>query len=256
MYDLTIIVPGIRTEGWLALYNSVRESIGNFKWEMIIIGPASPDFSADNLSYVQDYSTPARCVQIASIFAKGNFLVWASDDGVFTPSGLEYALTTLIYSGKAMENQVAIKYLEGPNFSGDEAKMPDDYYRAHHHASLRLPGIRDEYRIAPVGLCSTDLFRNIGGLDTRFEHVNMCCHDLSFRIQYAGGQVLLSPTIVLNCDKQPSPVVEDAYVYNDLPLFNSIYSISNALETRNVDYDNWKNTSPIWQRRFRVERIR
>lgn len=256
MYDLTIIIPGIRTENWNALYQSTFASIGNFTWEMIFIGPVKPDFSADNLSYVEDYSTPARCVQIASIFAKGKFLVWASDDGVFTPNGLEYALNTLINSGQEMKNQIAVKYLEGPNFRGDESKMPNDYYRAHHHASLRLAGIPDGYKIAPVGMCATDLFREIGGLDTRFEHINMCCHDLSFRIQRDGGEVLLSPTIVLNCDKQPSPVVEECYVANDLPLFDSIYNNPNALADRHVVYNNWKDTPPVWQRRFKVERIR
>ena len=101
-----------------------------------------------------------------------------------------------------------------------------------------------------------DFFREIGGLDCRFEHVNMNCNDLAFRIQANGGTIHPSPDIVIRQTNEPSTnpaqsPVEEAYHKNDYPLFQAIYSDPyGATERIYLDYNNWKLTDEVWQRRF------
>ena len=101
-----------------------------------------------------------------------------------------------------------------------------------------------------------DYYRELGGIDCRFEHVNMNCNDLAFRVQTNGGVIYASPDIVItqtniptkNNDRTP---VEDAYHENDYPLFHSIYSQPSGAKNRiKIDYDNWRQASPVWERRF------
>lgn len=249
--DLSIVLPGIRRQNWRALYESAKESVGkSYSFEMIIVGPgkAPEDLIEDNFKFIEDYGAPARCAQIGVIDAKGTIMTWASDDGVFLPGALERCLDFMIGSANRKEG-IIIRYREGGNF-------PDDsYWKAWTHADLRLPGVNKAYKIAPVGMYFTDYFKEVGGWDCRYEHLNMCCHDLAFRIQNDGGELYQSPTEVLSCTWTPHSIeqipVMRAYHENDLPLWNEMYFKDQSLRVK-IDYNNWRGSPAIWTKRFEV----
>ena len=90
-----------------------------------------------------------------------------------------------------------------------------------------------------------EYFREIGGWDCEFEHLNMNYHDLAFRIQRDGGTIHLSPEVVINCDWNPNEgdhiPVQAAYDEHDLDLFNKIYHKDSSDRVK-IDYFNWNKT--------------
>jgi len=251
-YDLSIIIPGIRTEKWQEVYDSCVSSCGDMPFELITVGPSpTPEFlrDADNYRHIQDYGAPARSAQIGTMFAQGEIMTWGSDDGIFTKDSLKKSVELL--KSLTRDDGIIIRYSEGVNRSGT---MPDDsYWVARTHADQRLPGVLETFRIAPVGMYYLDRFRSLGGWDCRFEHLNMCCHDLAFRIQKSGGKLELSPDLVHVCDFTPGTElqvpVQRAYNENDLPLFQAMYSEYDPNRIK-IDYNNWAETPSVWSKRF------
>ena len=104
-------------------------------------------------------------------------------------------------------------------------------------------------KIANIAMYYLDYYKEVGGIDCRFEHVNMNCNDLAFRIQAAGGKIYPSPDIVIKqtnistknesvhrlpigmtikkTPKEGLPAIERAYHENDYPLF---YNLSNIFQ--------------------------
>jgi hypothetical protein len=234
------------------LYESIGPSIEPYTWELILVGPNDPPpelFEKPNFKFFKDFGTPARSAQIATTLAEGVYMTWGSDDGIFMPGALRECLD--LYRNVNARDVITVRYCEGPGMTG---KMPDDdYWKPWTHADQRLPGIPKEFWCAPVGMYNLDYFRWLGGWDCRFEHLNMCCHDLVFRAQRAGSSVHLSPSLVHSCDFNAGTgdhiPVTNAYHANDLPLFNSIYA-SSAIDRIRIDYFNWMSSPSKWARRF------
>ena len=103
-------------------------------------------------------------------------------------------------------------------------------------------------------MLQTEYFRELGGFDCRFENINMCCHDLSFRIQHNGGQLLLPPKHIMwnEWSSEHGGIIVDSYFEHDFPLFKNMYEQEDLLNHRSkLDYYNWMyNASPVWERRF------
>jgi len=250
-YTLSICMPAHRDYNFQRLYDSIGPSVEPYTWELILVGPNAPTqdlLAKKNFKFFKDYGSPARCAQIATLLAEGAFMTWGSDDGVFLPEALKKCLE--VYKKAPAVDVITIRYCEGPGMTG---VMPgDDYWRPWTHADQRLPGISKDFWCAPVGMYNLDYFRWLGGWDCRFEHLNMCCHDLVFRAQKAGSKVHLSPGLVHNCDFNAGTgdhvPVTNAYHANDLPLFTSMYDQpSNRI---NIDYQNWQYSPSRWTRRF------
>jgi len=253
-YDLSIVLPGIRKQNWVALYNSVIESVGDYSWEMIISGPGAgpedypPELNvAPNFTFLQDFRAPAPTTQRAVTYASGEYFTWGSDDGVFLPNALKESLDLL--KTKSRKDGIIMRYSEGNPLPGDE------YWMAETHKDLRLPGVGTGYYIAPVGMYNLDYFRELGGWDCRYEHLNMCCHDLAFRLQNDGGKLYLSPGEVLKCSWTPDSKehipIHRAYHENDRPIWDSMYNEDQSNRVK-IDYDNWKATPEVWDKRFRI----
>jgi hypothetical protein len=256
-YNVSIISPAIRKEKWMDFYLGMAQAIGKYSFEWILTGPIEPDkelLNKPNVKHVKDYGHPTRCTQIASIVAEGELLGWESDDGIFIENGLELAVDMWYQSGNP-KNQVILKYLEGPH-----PNMPDmtasglGYWHAWFHDGLKFAGIPKHYMCAGLGMLQTEYFRKLGGFDCRFENINMCCHDLSFRIQHDGGQLLLPPKHIMwnEWSSENGGIIVDAYNEQDFPLFKRLYNQSDILTHRiYLDYNNWMyNSSPVWARRF------
>lgn len=248
MYNITICIPSIRTERQADLYDSIKNSVENYSFELILVGTSIHQnlVGLPNVKFILSYSAPARCAQIGFLLSESEIITWGSDDGRFQPKALKECIDLLL--SKTTKDGITIRYCEGPNFTGS---CPDDsYWTGYTHADQRLIGVNPSWKIAPVGMYYTETFYKLGGFDCRFEHLNMCCHDLAYRIQKNGGQIYLSPNLVINCDQNPGTQehapVQNAYFINDLPLWNSLYNKENNII--NIDYDNWKKAPSVWRR--------
>jgi hypothetical protein len=251
-YDVSICMPAHRTDLWERLYETAEKAVGDYSWQMILVGPNEPsEFFSNktNFKYVKDYGTPTRCAQIATTLAEGEFMMWGSDDGYFLENSIKDCVD--LHKTLKTEDVICVRYSEGANHSGE--MPPDDYWKAWTHPDQRLPGIPQDYICAPVGMYKTKFFRWLGGWDCRFEHLNMCCHDLAFRAQRKGGKVHLSPGLVMSCDWNPGTgdhvPVQEAYHANDAPLFTSIYCTDQS-DRIQIPYFNWQDSDRVWKRRF------
>jgi hypothetical protein len=229
-YKLSICLPAIRTHLWENFYQSIVSSVGEHSWQLIMVGPNDPPpFFNDktNFKYIKDYGSPSRCGLIAASIAEGELMMWGSDDGIFTNNSIAACI---------------------------EKPMHHDYWMAHHHPTLRV--VPEHYKILMVGMFKLEYFRELGGWDCRFEHLNMNTHDLSFRLQNDGGKIYESDMYVCNHDWNPNQgdhiPVQQAYEQNDLALFQQIYKEPNSYLERpiKIDYFNWNKSPTIWRRRF------
>ena len=244
---LSIIVPSIRADSLQTLLKSIPESIGDHSYELIIIGPNHMEES-EGLTYIEDYGSPSRCVQRAACEAKGTLMTWLTDDGVCKPNALKECIDKLLSSPK--EDGVIIKYTEEGPYSQLNGST-DEYYISGNHAANRLPGIPGHLKIAPVPMYYTETFKRLGGIDCRFEHVNMNIHDLAYRVQNAGGELHYSPSVVMHCNSNnfgsDHAVLDTSYENNDLPLFLELYNHTGPVR-QILKMENWKDAPSRWRR--------
>ena len=252
-YDVSICLPAHGTHLWERLYNSAAEAVGpNYTWELILVGPNEPPpslLNKKNFKFFKDFGTPSRCAQIATTLAEGELMMWGSDDGYFLKNTIKECID--MHKNLPYRDIVIIKYAEGRDHSG---KCPDEsYWKAWTHPDQRLPGIPQDFYITLLAMYKLDYFRQLGGWDCSFEHLNMNTHDLAFRAQRDGAKIHFSPNLVLTCDWNPNEgdhvPVQEAYHNNDAPLFQALYREPRPNRIR-IDYFNWTKSPPIWKRRF------
>ena len=253
-YDISICLPGYRTQFWKRLYDSAKEAVGEYSWEMIIVGPNPPPEeleSKSNFKFFKDYGSPARCAQIATVLAEGELMMHASDDGYFMKDSIKECIE--MHEELSFKDLVIARLTEGENHSGKE--FPDAYWTVGYHADLRImPGINNDWFITLLSVHKLDYYRQLGGLDCRFEHINLNLHDFAFRAQHDGAQVHYSPSLVLNCDwsykwSDHGPV-QQAYEENDGHLFRRLYWHPRH-PRKKIDYNNWTKSPAVLKRRFK-----
>ena len=252
-YNISICMPAFRTHLWERLYNSAKEACGAYKWEMILVGPNDPPDTLSkqsNFKFYKDYGSPSRCAQIATLLAEGEFMVFGSDDGYYLKDSIKECVD-MHYGALTYKDFVIARLTEGKDHTG--GWFDDDYWKAWTHPDLRLPGVNKDYFITLLAVHRLDYYRELGGLDCRFEHINMNLHDLAFRAQRDGANISYSPSQVMNCDwsylwedHQP---VQQAYQQNDLHLFQELYSQPRPGRIK-IDYFNWTKSPAVWARRF------
>ena len=246
-YDLSIVVPSIREDKIQRLLDSIPASIKNYSYEVIVVGPYKPP---EECLYIEDLGSPSRAVQRGALLASGKFVKWSTDDGIYRPG----ALSEVLDLAQTIERHdgIIVKYTEdGP--ANWVTGADDIYYTAWTHDSNKLAGIPEDYKIAPVALYHTDFFKEIGGLDCEFEHINMNTHDLAFRIQRNGGKFYFSPSVVMHCDSRNRSdehlPLDAAYQLNDLPKFSDLYGTPEPAKDRiNIDYESWEKSPSPWRR--------
>ena len=256
MVDVSVIVPGYRHWEWNRLIESTKESVGDLSFEIIFVGPdvgeagppkkAPPVVLGENCTFIRDLGAPGRCLQRGAVEAKGKYLTWACDDGVFTKGSLSRAVNYL-EDQKNKKLALALNYYEG----GDIRVI--DFFRPRYHADQQMPGIKEEYRTSAMFMCDTEYYKELGGLDCRFEHVNFNIHDFMFRVYNDGGevQVFMEAVIDIAWDVHaPDYVpVRRAYLETDLPLYQEMYSVDQSDRTT-IPLDNWKESPEVWEKRF------
>jgi len=253
-YDLSVIIPSIRVQNLEKIYFMLENACAPYSWELIIVSPEEQKEvlkSKDNVKWIRDLGCPSRCVQMGSALSEAKFMAWMADDCTFvTPQSLAQCID-LLETQQDINNAVCLRYFEGETGFGE---FPIEYWNAKYHGDQKdLVGIKDNFKLAPLAIYFTKYFREIGGLDCRYEHINMCTHDLAFRLQNSGGKILMSPQTVarfywswITADAKP---VQRAYFENDLKYFQTMWNQDQSSRI-NINYWNWIEVPQKWVRRF------
>ena len=256
MYDISIIMPAIRTPNWNRMYQTIKKSCKIYSFELVMCGPfplTEELEKEENVKMIIDNGSPSRCAQIAALNASGRLLAHLVDDALFIENSLDQCIN--FYNAVCdRKDAINLRYTEALNFA--PTHMHKDYWTAWFHGPLQHPGVPKEYKIACHHLMDLEYFKELGGYDCSYEYQNFNLHDLMFRVQKNGGTLFDSPSNVTNCDWYPNGMVdhkaiEQAYVDNDEPLFRQMYSDPDVLSKRVfIPLDNWKQTEEVWNRRF------
>ena len=244
MIDISFVVPSIRVDKWKQLYQSIQNSFSG-TWEIIFVGPYRSPKSlefASNVKCISDWGSPAKCRHIAILEASGKWVFHTSDDALFVEKELDRAF-------------IKTKYIEGdPN----SIEMRDEqYYTFGYHGVFNdvTKWLPKKYWLIQTGFIANQLLKEMGGLDCRFETCAMAYCDLSVRLQNKNTKIIphdeplstVSHSACLEGDHAP---IHNAMIYNDIPLFNMLYSNDKCLDRININLDNYKQSPEIWKRRF------
>ena len=257
MYDISIVIPGIRTEHWGRIFAEIEGAIGKYKFEVIAVGPNFPPVELQNrleFRYVQDYGSPSRAFQIGASLANGEYIAFIPDDSRVLEKGLEEAIDFLKTKNK--NDGMALVYSEGPNWTGTQHIELSYWTMGFHRLHENRPDIKPEYVMAPCFLINREFYIEIGGLDCEnYYHVNMNAHDLAIRIQKNGGHFYLSPSRVFaaNWDANfAQSILYKAYLEKDMPSFNYQWS-GEGTNRYKIDFNNWKKSEVYWKLRYNTE---
>jgi hypothetical protein len=251
-YDLTVVLPSIKPHLVEQFYNSIFLSVAPFTFEMIVIGPYEPApklLNQPNVKFIKDLGNISRCVQRATTIAEGEYFTWGSDDGLYQENSLAKCLE--LFKQNKKNDGIIVRYYESP---GRVPNIPhDSYWKAWTHPNQRLQGIPEDYPCCPVGMYNLEYFREIGGLDCRYHHVNMNAISLAYRVVNGGGKMHLSQDIVMICDfdnhiNPQHQILEESFHNNDTPLFNETYQRPFDPNFVKINYNNWEEQPEIWKR--------
>lgn len=255
--QLSIICPGIRVERWINLYNSIASSFFG-SWEIIFISPYPLPEQLKykkNIQWIQDWGSPIRCQQRGLIAAKGDWINWAADDGVFLPNALDIAWKKLAEVNFDINHVVMGKYYEGNN-DGDMPMQNNDYYILANHDATRIKWIPNTYFMLNVGMVAREKLLEVGGWDAEsFEVCPMAYNDLAIRLQRSGVKFVVQDEMMFKCSHMPGhegdhAPIHDGQIDHDQPLFKAMYSTPRCSERIKIDLFNWKNAPAKWERRF------
>jgi len=257
-YDVSIILPGIRSENWERVYKELGNACFRHSFELIIASPCElPIFFADkkNVKFIRDFGCPSRVFQMASMLCEGEFTTHVIDDAIIGPASIDESID-LLRSKDSSKDIVCMRYAEGMNYA-QGVEFPNEYWTSwFHFKESNLLGIDKDWKLACVMLLGTEYFRSLGGIDCVFEHTNMNLHDFVFRAQRNGSVVYLSPKNYCRVDWDPrrnekNSAIVAAYFNNDLPLFQSIYATKENADKREIkiNYMNWLGAPTVWERR-------
>jgi glycosyltransferase involved in cell wall biosynthesis len=268
--DISIIVPSIRPQNLIKLYQSIESACKKHSFELIIPSPyIIPDalLKNSNVRFIHTHANPTIAFQMAALLCSSDFIYNTTDDGLLQPDIIDKAIS-IFRSDLSEKDMINMTYIEGaleaatleptdsvfsnphyPNFS-------NKYWDAHYHEPLRLAGINPSWKLCIHFLMKLDYFYELGGFDCGYEYANHAIHDLAFRAQINGSKVTNSPEIAFLCSHLPEASgdhgpVQAAQEGPDLLRFNELYSKPESVERRiKIDYNSWKDRDSVWKRRF------
>ena len=252
-FDLSIVIPGIRTPNWVNPYESAEKACKKYRWEMIFISPFDlPDGlkDKDNVLLVKSLGSVPRCVQIGVPKCNSELFFLTVDDCHFAEDSLDLSLDKF-FEACGPKDAMAVIYGEGGNL------MESKYWEVKTHGDFRLPGIDQSWKIANQCIMHKSYFVELGGFDCEsFEYMDKPIHDFMFRLQRAGGKIEFSPVHCCIASWFPgeegdhSPI-HHAQISHDTPVFNTMYTVPSLWQNRiELDYNNYKKCDKVWRRRF------
>ena len=252
-YDISIVIPGIRTPNWKALYDSVGRACKRYTWEIVFISPFDLPKelqNEDNITLVKSLGSVPRCVQIGVPKCKSELFFLTVDDCYFNEDSIDLSMDKFKQVCQ-YEDAMTMLYGEGGNL------MESKYWEVKTHNDFRLSGIDQSWRIANQCIMHKDYFIDLGGLDCEhYEYLDKPIHDIMFRLQRAGGKIEVSPVYCCIATWFPeesgdhSPI-HNAQMFRDTPYFNIMYSDPSMWKDRiKIDYNNYLNADMVWLKRF------
>jgi hypothetical protein len=248
---LSIVVPGIRCERWLELYQSIAKSLESNNFELILVGPWKPihsELTNSGVKFISSYRSPNACQQIGAMYAEGKYIKFEADDCLFTPHALR-ATVDALEEGNA--DAILTKYGEG----GEVLDSARYMYGASYPSS---PYIDPTWVIFNSAIYKRKFFESVGGFDCRFDVPCLGHADIGARIWRLGddNRRLLWYDVmpVCSCTHLPNRTgdhwaIHDSQQQYDEPLFRTKWNQLQAPSSV-INFDNWKKTEKVWKRRF------
>jgi len=250
---ISIIITSIRPENWIRIVQSLasatQESI-----ELIFVGPYGPISELEgliNIHYYIDFGSPNRCQQIGATLASGKYIIWLADDIILEPTVLQNAINILKESDNH-KRVVVTKYTEGKR--NNPTMLQDNYYYMG-NALPNTPYIINDWWIFNIAIMHRIYFNYLGGFDCKlFETACIAHNDLGIRVQRDDSEVIMLNESLGHVDR----FITDADDYGPIQIsqlydtfvFQKIYSDPNCIHRIQIKLDNWKRSSPVWERRF------
>jgi len=195
---ISIVSSAARPELWVEFYE--RIGINNIDFELIFVGPNSPDYMLpDNFNFVKSQVKPVQCFEIAARISVGKYLIMLADDMFFET-----------------DNPLDKLYQDYLSYNTDKLMLSCSYSQ---YFSSGIPRIfeadfhkfidsKNNEIVMPVGLMiDRKYYRHLGGLDRNFIALYWDL-DLCFRVVEDGGITALSNVRVgehvEKCDIQTS----------------------------------------------------
>jgi hypothetical protein len=270
---LSIYIPAIRVENWVAVCNNIRgaTTLPSSEYEIIFISPYDlPDElqNVPNVRLVKDWGAPTRCCQLGLLAAKGEYVFPGADDALFD-EGTFWLDIALEIIPKHKKGIVLLKHLEGTsqellklmNERRKGKNIPswdtDVFYRldTHHAYHENYPLIPGHYLVLMLWMARRDYLIEMGGWDCEFEHHGIGTIDLSIRLQNDGAEVVMGPKALElgHLQSDHAEVMVPAYKH-DGDLIKEIYGNPRGprfnINKTKIDINNWKNVPEVWERRF------
>ena len=187
---ISIVSSAARPELWVEFYE--RIGINNIDFELIFVGPNSPDYMLpDNFNFVKSQVKPVQCFEIAARISVGKYLIMLADDMFFET-----------------DNPLDKLYQDYLSYNTDKLMLSCGYSQ---YFSSGIPRIfeadfhkfidsKNNEIVMPVGLMiDRKYYRHLGGLDRNFIALYWDL-DLCFRVVEDGGITALSNVIIKDID--------------------------------------------------------
>ena len=94
-YDVSVLMPAIRTHQWLMRYGSLFNACKEHTWELVLVSPFDlpPEMTHfDNVKLIKDYGAPTRAAQIGALQCEGEYMYHCVDDAIFLPDAIDNAV--------------------------------------------------------------------------------------------------------------------------------------------------------------------
>ncbi len=269
---LSIFISGYRTENWSSVCDTVSRVTTIQDYEIVFVGPHEPSkelLDRSNFRFIQDWGCPMRCYQLGLLHSQGEYVVWAADDGTFSPTlAIDKAFESIPKHHKGI---VSFKYHESLctdskhyrklspkkrarlHRASDQFLASDTHWFMSGHEVLRnIKFIPNHYFLLMIGLMRRDYMMEIGGFDCNYEQPGIACHDLAARLQNDGAEIVLGEKM-MDLSNSPSDhePIDLAQIQHDLPLLQSVYNDPESSNKTNIPFNNWEQSPDIWKRRFK-----
>ncbi len=176
---ISLFGPGIRTDRWMGLYESIATSKVDF--DLTMIGHVKPQFTLpDNFHYIYSLVKPAQCAEIGFRYSSGDLVLPVADDEILSNGALDSVYKTYMELNNPLA-MVSFRFvLQGEDLTS-------------HTFSANRYDVKDpDSPIVPLcPLMSRDLWKKIGGIDRRFIALYWDL-DLAMRVHEIGGTVVIS----------------------------------------------------------------
>lgn len=272
-YQLSILMPAIRSEKWVEIYKSIEKSFSG-TWELIIITEVEhPKELEDktNIKYIFSERSPMQKQQEALEHVEGEWITVMSDDSLWHEGKLDEAFK--LTEGLDYKTMIVMKYLESHEQPMGVAYMPsvnvkkrydtnwdfmksDEYYYLENHGTCQLPGMPKPAPVLSVALISTKLILETGGWDCEYQVQGIGNCDYAARLMFYGCKFIIADIVVSSCgfmddDTGDHGPIHYAIIEDDEPLLRKHYRDDGRKNLTVIPLDNWKNTPAFWPKKLR-----